>query len=135
MVFFWKRTGRLKRIFLFLFLTGSCAAGCAAAVPGAPPVDLPTPMTRQDVITMIKEGAPDEAVIRRIESTRAVFVLSVDDIVRLKEQGVSSAVIEYMRGTEMRERERAAAAQERRLWQNPSRTYWWWDDHYGHPWR
>jgi hypothetical protein len=134
MDFFWERTGRLRHVFLFVILTGMGAAGCATAVP-EPPVALPPSLTRQDVITLVKAGASDEAVISRIESTRTVFVLSVDDIVSLKEQGVSSAVIEYMRGTEMRERERAAAAQERRRWQNASRTYWWWDDQYGHPWR
>lgn len=70
----------------------------------------PAPLTQADIISMVKAGVPDEEIIRRIDDTRTVFRLSSDDVVRLRNEGVSDRVVNYMLDTYTR----YVAAQERR---------------------
>lgn len=78
-------------------------AGCATTAPR------PVPLTQAEIISMTKEGLPDEMIIRRIDDTRTFFRLSADDVVRLRQEGVSDRVVTYMLDTYTR----AAVAQER----------------------
>ncbi len=48
---------------------------------------------------MVKAGVTDEEIIRRIESTRTMFRLSSDDVVRLRNDGVSDRVVNHMLDT------------------------------------
>jgi hypothetical protein len=109
-----------------LALLGLLVAGCATT-PRLPP------LTQADIISMTKAGATDEDIIRRIDATRTVFVLSADDVVRLRKEGVSDRVVTYMLDTYTR----AAVAEERRrseyynfhygfYYGRPWHPYWWW---------
>lgn len=55
-------------------------------------------VTPDDVIKLVKSGAGDEVVISHLDAQRAVFSLSTDDIVRLKENGVSDRILGRMIG-------------------------------------
>jgi hypothetical protein len=56
---------------------------------------LPThPLTNQDVVRMAKAGFGDSTIVKMIDSHGAVFDLSVDGLLKLKEAGVSQNVID-----------------------------------------
>lgn len=57
------------------------------------------PMTQQDVVQMVKDGAPNSEVIREIRESGTVFRLSTTDIETLKSEGVPEEVINYMLAT------------------------------------
>ncbi len=91
------------RTLLVLSALAMLAIGCATK-------PRPQPLTQADVISMVKAGVTDEEIIRRIESTRTVFRLGSDDVVRLRNDGVSDRVVNHMLDTYAR----YVAAQQRR---------------------
>ena len=54
------------------------------------------PMSIDDVVRLWNAGASPTVIVRQIELTHAAFELSTDDIVYLREQGVSNRVISAM---------------------------------------
>jgi len=117
---------RMRAITLFLGVL--LLAGCAT-------VSRPVPLTQADVISMTKAGLTDEEIIRRIDGTRTVFRLGSDDVVRLRQEGVSDRVVNYMLDTYTRY---AVAEQRRRDFDDYDWHYrfgfsygapwyrWWW---------
>ncbi|KQN94064.1 hypothetical protein ASE95_04100 [Sphingomonas sp. Leaf231] len=69
------------------------AALLACALPAAASAET---LTNATVITLVKAGLGDEAVLAKIKATPGQFDLSTDQIIALKQQGVSSAVIAAM---------------------------------------
>ena len=59
-------------------------------------IDRGEPLSIQDVKAMSKAGIDDNLIISQIEATRSVFLLSSEEIIDLKESGVSQRVIDYM---------------------------------------
>jgi hypothetical protein len=114
-----------KIIILFILLIGivinSCGCGTYRGVLRA----LPPAMTKEDVVALAGSGTSEDVIIQKINSTYTVFYLSVDDIVQLKSQGISTRVIDFMRETEIRAREMAAASAERRRCEEDYRSYRW----------
>jgi hypothetical protein len=51
------------------------------------------------VVELSKAGTPDEEIIRRIDETFTVFRLNSDDVVKLRQDGVSARVVDYMLAT------------------------------------
>lgn len=92
---------RISRLFVCLIALG--LAGCATT-------PRPTPLTQADIISMTKAGLTDEEIMRRIDDTRTVFRLNSDDVVRLRNEGVSDRLVTYMLDTYTR----AAVEAERR---------------------
>ncbi len=105
----------MKTICCLLLLAG-LSLGCESARRARLP-----PLTQADVIALVNAGEPDEAIMRRIDSTGTVFVLNADDIVALREAGVSDRLVTFMNDTKVR----AAVEQERR------RSYYEHRWHYG----
>jgi hypothetical protein len=89
----------------------------------------PAPLSLAEIISMKKAGAWDDDIIRRIESSRTVYRLGADDVVRLRNEGVSDRVINYMLETYTRA---AVAEQQRRDsyfyggYYGPYRRPYWW---------
>lgn len=54
------------------------------------------PLTVESVIALAKVGLGDDAIIAKIRSEKATFVLTTDQMIELKKQGVSSAVMAAM---------------------------------------
>jgi hypothetical protein len=79
----------MKRGLLFA-LGALLLAGCATTPPPRPP-----PLTQVDVISMVKSGWSDEDIMRRIDATRTVFRLSSDDVVRLRNEGLSDRLVTF----------------------------------------
>jgi hypothetical protein len=95
----------MKRAFIFV-LGVLLLTGCATTPPPPPP----PPLTQADVISMVKSGWNDEDIIRRIDGTRTVFRLSSDDVVRLRNEGLSDRLVTFMLDTYTR----AAMAEQHR---------------------
>src|SRR6266849_9282142 len=80
---------------LLICLTILCAAGSAA--PGAQQNSAAVPthaLTNQDIVRMTKASFGDSTIVKMIETHGSSFDLSVDALLRLKELGVSQAVIQ-----------------------------------------
>ena len=76
-----------------LLLLVAVLAGCATYAP------LPPPPSVEQVVQMSKDKVPDEEIIGRMRDARAVYRLSASELARLREQGVSDKVVDYMQQT------------------------------------
>lgn len=88
---------------ILLFAVALTTIGCATR-------PRPQPLSQSDIISMTKAGVADEEILRRIDGTRTVFRLSSEDVIRLRNEGVSDRVVNYMLDTYTR----YVADQERR---------------------
>lgn len=105
------------------------------AVVGCASRPRPAPLSQADVISLVKAGVSDEEVIRRINVTGTVFRLNTDDILFLRNQGLSDRLVTHMMDTYTR----AALYEQQRFydyrwgfsygygpyhaWGHP---HWWW---------
>lgn len=60
-------------------------------------------MSVTDVKALVKAGIADEVLISQIQQSRVVFRLSTQEIIDLKESGVSNKVIDFMINTASRQ--------------------------------
>jgi outer membrane lipoprotein SlyB len=67
------------------------------------------PMTNEDVVKMVKGGLSDATVIQAIDGAEAGFDTSPDGLVKLKQGGVSEAVIQKILGKKSNTKTVAAA--------------------------
>ena len=101
----------IANVFLCLGL-----AGCAGLERRPPP-------SIDQIVDMAKAGKPAEEIVRELQDTRAVFPLTASQIVKLHEQGVPDAVLDYMQN----------AYAESIRWNARMQyegTYWWHDCFY-----
>ena len=54
------------------------------------------PLTREEVVRLVREGTPDDAIVARIRTERPHFTLTVEEMLRLSRDGVSTAVLQAM---------------------------------------
>lgn len=59
-------------------------------------IDQQKPLTPEDIIHMTKAGLSDEQIINQIKATKSHFSLSTQEMIDLKNQGVSQSVIDAM---------------------------------------
>ena len=57
------------------------------------------PMTQQDVVQMVRDGAPNSEIIREVRESGTVFRLSASDVENLKGNGVPEEVVNFMLST------------------------------------
>jgi len=69
-----------------------------AATAGADPAALQAEHI-QDIVMLVEGGVPEELVIKHIHTSSFVYELSTEDILRLREMGVSDPIIEAMLDT------------------------------------
>lgn len=69
-----------------------------AAVPAtvAPVVPTPAAMTNADVIKLHEAGFGDDLIVAKIKNAHTAFNLELDDLVMLREAGITDAVIQEM---------------------------------------
>lgn len=85
-----------NRVFLALSCTGILAlTGCASQ----PTQATTQPLSPQDIKALAKGGVNDDVIISQIQASRTVYRLSSEEILDLKNSGVSEKVIEYMVNT------------------------------------
>lgn len=80
------------------------------AVAVAPPAANAAPLTNEDVIKMVQGGLGEATVLQAIEGAEPGFDTSPDGLVRLKQGGVSDAVIQKILGRKSGPRAAAAPA-------------------------
>jgi hypothetical protein len=110
---------------MFIGVFALVLTGCATTPPPPPP------LTQADVISMVKAGLTDEDIMRRIDATRTVFRLSSEDVIRLRNEGVSDRLANFMLDTYARA---AMAAQRRQDAYYYNDFYYNYGFGYGHPW-
>ena len=59
-------------------------------------IDNGEPLSVEDVKAMSQAGIDDNVIMSQIQSTHSVFYLTSQDIINLKNIGVSQRVIDYM---------------------------------------
>ena len=79
---------------------------------------------------MVKAGVTDEDIMRRIDATRTVFRLSSDDVVRLRNEGISDRLVNFMLDTYTRAAMDAQRRQDADYYFNSYPPYY----VYGYPW-
>lgn len=81
----------MKKWLALALVLGALTTVSAPALAGA--------MTIADVVRLAKGGAGDDVIMSQIEASNEVFTLTVQDILDLKQSGVSDRVITYMINT------------------------------------
>ncbi len=80
-----------------LFLHYIVAVGlCLSLLGGCADLHRRPPPSIDQIVDMAKAGEPAEEIVRELQETRAVYPLTASQIVRLHEQGVPDAVLDYM---------------------------------------
>lgn len=98
----------------YVILVVLLVVGCATHRSPPPP-----PLAETDVISMVKMGVADDEIMRRIDETRTVFRLSSEDVVRLRNEGLSDRLVSFMLDTYAR----AAAAAQRQQDAQPHSSF------------
>lgn len=99
------------------FAASLLLAACAT-VPRVPP---PSPA---EIVQLVEQGTPPEAIVARIRESGAVYRLPASQLARLREQGVPDAVIDAMQRTYLEdERWRAMRDYEWYAWRRPYPFY------------
>jgi len=84
------------RIFAVLSLTVLVVAlGCETYRP-APPRHLPPPPSPTEVKAMSAAGLADEVILSQIRNSHAAYRLTTEEIIDLKNGGVSQKIIDFM---------------------------------------
>jgi hypothetical protein len=78
---------------LLMLLAVVVLVGCATRTVRPPP------LSPEDIIALTKAGVADDEIVRRIVDTRTVYRLGADEVVRLRNAGVSAPVINFMMET------------------------------------
>lgn len=79
---------------LFLLTIALMLGGCATTG------GLQTkPITPAQVVEMSKAGESADTIIQKLKDSRTVYQISAAEVVRLHEQGVPDAVLDYMQAT------------------------------------
>lgn len=99
-------------LLLFASVIPAIAGGCAT--------ERPAPLSVPQVIELSREGVPSTDIINRMKASQATYPLPASELARLKEEGVSDPVIDYMQQTYLVETRRQQELQDKELW--PS--YW-----------
>lgn len=72
-----------------ILLSGVLSCGCAG-------LQHPSPPTVNQIVEMAKAGKPAEDIVRELQQSHAVYPLTGSQIVKLHEEGVPDAVLDYM---------------------------------------
>ena len=84
------------RAFASPFNRLSAGLACVALLGGCAGADRRPPPTLEQVVEMSQTGARADEIISVLQETRAVYPLTGSQIVRLHEQGVADAVLDYL---------------------------------------
>jgi hypothetical protein len=83
-------------IISFLSITMLAISEETQAIAEEPQVIIPTQVTKQDVINMVKSGVSDEVIVNQIKATNSFIKLTNEEIIELKQAGVSNNLINFI---------------------------------------
>ncbi len=92
------------------------SAAMILAVAGGCATERPAPLSVSQVVELSREGVPSTDIINRMKASRATYPLQASDLARLRNEGVSDPVIDYMQQTYLTEARREQELQDRELW-------------------
>ena len=76
--------------------TIAAVMACLALLGGCAGMHDRPPPSIDQIVEMAEAGKPAEEIVRELQDTHAVYPLTASQIVRLHEQGVPDAVLDYM---------------------------------------
>lgn len=79
--------------YLAIVLLVTALGGCASLEP------LPPPPTVAEIVEMARSGQSADAIILRVQQSRAVYPLPASELAKMREQGVPDKVIDYLQQT------------------------------------
>jgi hypothetical protein len=91
-------------------------AAMILAVSGGCATERPVPLSVSQVVELSREGVPSTDIINRMKASRATYPLQASELARLRDEGVSDPVINYMQQTYLDEARRKQELQDRELW-------------------
>ncbi len=78
----------------FVFIAILFLQSCAMYYPYAQQA-VPVP----DILQMSKDGMSSKSIIKKLRSSRSVYMLKADELAKLRDEGVADSVINYMEKT------------------------------------
>src|SRR5512140_1822987 len=97
---------------LFVFLSCLLSAGLHGSAASAVSPQTPPPITNADVVAMVKAGVAADSIMSTIDhAAKKAFDLSKDGRAQLAAAGVSSEIIDVMRGRKLTKSVRQAPVQ------------------------
>ena len=76
--------------YLASLLLAAAIGGCASLEP------LPPAPTVAEIVQMAQTGQSADAIIQRVQASRAVYQLPASELAKMREQGVPDKVIDYL---------------------------------------
>jgi len=107
----------------FFFLSGCATLGFTTS----------SPVTVADIVTMSKDNVPPDQIIQKMRESRTVYRLKASELAKLKQEGVSDAVINYMQQTYLNAVRRNQALEDWSYWNSGLDGYWYGGGPYGWP--
>jgi hypothetical protein len=107
-----------------------CFTGCAVLGVGR---QQPAPVAVPEVVQMSKEGLPVETILQKMRDSGTIYRLTASQLVRLHEDGVPEAVLDYMQETYLAAVRRDQVIEDWRHWAFAADGYWYGGRPYGWP--
>lgn len=87
-----ERSSVMGTLAAVVVLVAALVSGCASV----PPVERKPPPSIPEIVKMSREGVPEDEIIRQLHESGAVYVLTGSQLAKLKEEGVSPKVLDYL---------------------------------------
>ena len=135
MVLAWQKYGIRKSLSLFslfaisaaLLLTQNCASYSGSRAATYPAVTVP------DIIKMSQEHVPANKIIHQMRESQTVYRLKADQYAKLKEDGVSDPVLNYMQKTYINSVRHNQSLEDYNYWWPGWDGYWYGGPAFGWP--
>jgi hypothetical protein len=99
--------------FKYLMILLGCLVLSGCATLGGPKKE---PLTIEEIVAMAQAGKSDQEIIDQIHETDSVFFLDSDQVLELRNQGLSGALVDEMMQTGIQDKVMDARRQERFDW-------------------
>jgi hypothetical protein len=120
---------RRAAVVALLASLGLWLGGCATA---SRPV-VPQPVTVEQIVQMSKEKMPPDEIIRKMRNSGTVYRLRASQLARLRDEGVSDQVIDYMQHTYLAAVRRSARLEGWGYWYHATDGFWYGGVPFGWP--
>ena len=129
-----KETINYSSMLIFGILICTFFLGCASVstqdeAVGSPP----KPVTVPEILEMTEAGIPPFDIIEQMKQSKTVYRLKASQLARLKEEGVSDEVINYMQQTYIDAVKRNQAFEDWDNWTLGGDGYWYGGPYFGGP--
>lgn len=120
------RVGAMVLLAALALWVGGCATSANRPV-------IPQPVTVEQIVKMSQEGMPPDEIIRKMRNSRTVYRLKASQLAKLRDEGVSDKVIDYMQHTYLAAVRRSARLEGWGFWYHGHDGFWYGGVPFGWP--